>query len=265
MKDQPQTSGSWIARKLALAGGMGSLTLAGGWDAHAGIVPAQGLTVRPPPDVGSMFYGPSWDVDGDSRGEFYATHLLYFTYSDFTTEFGSVVKTPVFLDQAYLGGARPSGPFGGVSSTMGFGRLVRSGRGLKKLAAGQIVDANADFLDSTSRTSVAVTTESQTGRFMKAEGWSMGQGGFFGFAFEIAGQRHFGWGELVLDPPSSGTRGYGFNVTQAYYNDTPGTPIKAGDTVGDSVPVPEPSSLALVVLAAGGVAAYRRRRQHPGA
>jgi hypothetical protein len=229
-------------------------------------VPAQGLPVSTRPYIGFSF--PFWDVDGDSRPEFVADHLLIWYYSYFTTEFGSVVKTQVFLDQAYLGGARPGTFFGGVSSTIGFGRLVRNGRGgrgLKKLAAGEIVDANADFLDSTYRTSVAVTTASQTGRYMKAEGWSMGQGGFFGFAFDIAGQRHFGWGELVLDPPSSGTRGDGFNVTQAYYNDTPGAPIKAGDTVGDSVPVPEPSSLALVVLAAGGVAAYRRRRQHPGA
>jgi hypothetical protein len=70
MKDQPQTSGSWIARKLALAGGMGSLTLAGGWDAHAGIVPAQGLPVSTRPYIGFSF--PFWDVDGDSRPEFVA-------------------------------------------------------------------------------------------------------------------------------------------------------------------------------------------------
>ncbi|MFM8220769.1 MAG: PEP-CTERM sorting domain-containing protein, partial [Planctomycetaceae bacterium] len=97
-----------------------------------------------------------------------------------------------------------------------------------------------------------------------ANGWSMGETGFFGFCFDQNGQRHYGWGELKLDPTSANTNGYGFQITRAYYNDTPGAPIAAGDTGGGGA-VPEPSTFALGLLAAGGVAAYRSRRKQPAA
>ncbi|MFM8287846.1 MAG: hypothetical protein ACKOGA_14085 [Planctomycetaceae bacterium] len=60
----------------------------------------------------------------------------------------------------------------------------------------------------------------------------MGETGFFGFAFNRNGQRHYAWGELKLDPTSANTDGYGFQITRAYYNDTPGASIAAGDTDG---------------------------------
>jgi hypothetical protein len=86
----------------------------------------------------------------------------------------------------------------------------------------------------------------------------MGETGFFGFKF--AGGLFYGWAELAFDPTSANTAGYGYQILRAYYDDT-GAPITVGNTGTGGSPVPEPSSYALALLAAGGVAAYRSRRK----
>ena len=92
-------------------------------------------------------------------------------------------------------------------------------------------------------------------------GWQMGDTGFFGFKFSsdvTQSDTFYGWGEMVFAPPtSSGIKGHGFTITRMYYDDT-GAAIKVGDT---GAVIPEPSTCALALLAAGGVAAYRARRK----
>lgn len=67
----------------------------------------------------------------------------------------------------------------------------------------------------------------------------------------------YGWASLTVD--LAGEDGQGYVITEAYYQTTPG----AGITVG-AVPVPEPSSMMLLALGAGGVLAWRARRSVKG-
>jgi hypothetical protein len=86
-----------------------------------------------------------------------------------------------------------------------------------------------------------------------AQGWNKGETGFFGFKFTNGTGTHYGWGEITIPLGSSL-----FAITKAYYETTPDTPILVGATGGV---IPEPSTCALALLAAGGVAAYKGRRK----
>ena len=110
---------------------------------------------------------------------------------------------------------------------------------------------------ASAQTGLTVTANSGIGGDAGAQGWSMGDTGFFGFKFTSGPNTYYGWGEVVFDPANNGTKGHGFQFTRLYYDDT-GAAVTVGDT--GSV-IPEPSTYALALLAAGGVAAYRSRRK----
>ena len=76
--------------------------------------------------------------------------------------------------------------------------------------------------------------------------------GQFGFRFTSGTSTLYGWGSLVIDEFAQGE---GFKITEAYYQ-TNGGSINVG-----AVPVPEPSSMALLGIGAAGVAAWRARRK----
>ncbi|MFM8217572.1 MAG: PEP-CTERM sorting domain-containing protein, partial [Planctomycetaceae bacterium] len=198
------------------------------------------------------------DVDGDGTSEFRLSHFEFFTL----TLTASGLSTLSSLNAGLLTEMA-------VQGQGGFGRVLRTpSNRLAKLANGSAVGTAGLFAgNSSTRYSQPVTTTGNIANF--AGDWSMGQTGFFGFAFNKEGQRHYGWGELKFDPTSANTNGYGFQITRAYYNDTPGASIAAGDTGsgggGGGGAVPEPSTFALGLLAAGGVAAYRSRRKQPAA
>jgi hypothetical protein len=82
------------------------------------------------------------------------------------------------------------------------------------------------------------------------QGFSSGQDGFTGFAFETGGDTHYGWATLNIDLTLPGT----VTISQWAYETSPNTAIAVGA-------VPEPSSLALLALGAGGVAAWRLRKK----
>lgn len=79
--------------------------------------------------------------------------------------------------------------------------------------------------------------------------------GQFGFRFTNASDTYYGWDSLVIDPDQDNF-GQGYKITEAYYNTTSGAAINVG-----AVPVPEPSSMALLGLGTAGVAAWRARRK----
>ncbi|MFM7162114.1 MAG: PEP-CTERM sorting domain-containing protein, partial [Planctomycetaceae bacterium] len=239
-----------MARKLALASGAAALAVAGSNNAQAGIVAAQGTPIRPPVAGHSR---NNWDVDGDGTSEFRLWHNQTVTLTLTASGLSTIATTSFgFLTEMF------------AQCQCGFGRvLITPSNRLAKLANGSAVGTAGRFVgNSSSQLSHALTMSGFIQAF--AGDWSMGQTGFFGFAFNKSGQRHYGWGELQFDPTSANTNGYGFQITRAYYNDTPGASIAAGDTGGGGA-VPEPSTFALGLLAAGGVAAYRSRRKQPAA
>jgi len=214
-----------ILEKVALAGGVGSLVLSSGHLVEGAIISSASTPIRPPTTAGFN----SLDIDGDGTIEF---------------ALGDYSSGAAFL-------------------TSGNGRFVAAAsaaKGFQKLSSGFVVGSTmpGSFkFFSSPQPFFPVTAFSAIAATAAAQGWSMGDTGYFGYKFTSGGNTLFGWGEMVIDPAASGTAGYGFTFTKLYYDDT-GAPIVVGDT-GSAVP--EPSTWALAVLAAGGVTAYRARRK----
>ncbi len=222
-----------ISDRIALLSGLAGAAVFGG-ETSAAIVAANGtFPLQGPTTAGST----TWDVDGDSTDDFQLTHLR---------------------------GA--GGPFGLFSALNGaeqvFGQSSSYPRVLRKLSSNFVVSAAKPFTalvgNSTgSLQPAALLTENGSMPFKVAYpgSWSRsaGETGFFGFSFTSGSDTFYGWGEMSLPNVFGTDPGYGFQITRAYYDNAAGTPI----TVGAA---PEPSSLALLAIGAGGVAAWRRRK-----
>lgn len=231
MKAQNENVDGRMVEKVALASGAALLALAGNTVAEAGIVASQNLPLRPSTTLHNVV---AWDVDGDGNVEFELLHNS--TRIVIGTSPSGITYTTV---QCAFLGFPAANPVGNSD--------------LAKLPAGAVVGPDAAFgLTSGTR----MTTDGN----IAVAGWQMGETGFFGFSFQSNGQTLYAWAELAFDPTSANTAGYGFQILRAYYDDT-GAPIIVGNTSGGDSPVPEPSTYALALLAAGGVAAYRSRRK----
>jgi hypothetical protein len=92
-----------------------------------------------------------------------------------------------------------------------------------------------------------------------------GAAAFAGLELDVNGQTHYGWIELSFtDAPSRGDQPQSLTVLAYALNDIAGQSILTGETSNSSSPTPntpEPSTMAMAVLAAGsaGVLAWRRR------
>lgn len=214
-----------LAEKLALVGGAASLALCSGTIAEAAIIACPNVPITPPSSAGNL----NLDVDGDGTSDFQLRNML-----------GSAWV-------AELNGGRF------VAAT------TRTADGLAKLSSGFVVGptmAGYKFFASP-QTAISITSSSGIATDALSQGWTMGQTGLFGFKFTSGANTYYGWGEMVLDPGTSLTVGHGYTITRMYYEDS-GSGITVGDTGGS---IPEPSTCALALLAAGGVAAYRARRK----
>ena len=91
-----------------------------------------------------------------------------------------------------------------------------------------------------------------------ANGFSSGVPGYIGFKFTDAGgsNLYYGWAEITIDAPNTA-----YTINEWAYNSTAGGSISVGDTGVSAVPEPSALSLALIGLGAGGVLAWRRRKQ----
>jgi hypothetical protein len=80
-------------------------------------------------------------------------------------------------------------------------------------------------------------------------------GGYMGIKFDLSGTPKYGWVNIdsIADDYSS------YHLKDWAYQ-TDGTAIAAGDVGGPSA-VPEPSTLAMLALGAGGLAVMRRRKK----
>ena len=122
-------------------------------------------------------------------------------------------------------------------------------QGILNAATGFPVSSNLSQGRNFSAGPVIVTNSSGNFQFS----FTANVSGQFGFRFTNASDTHYGWASLVIDETPMGQ---GYKITEAYYNTTPGAAINVG-----AVPVPEPSSMALLGLGAAGVAAWRARRK----
>ena len=212
-----------VAEKLALAGGVASLALCSGAIAEGAIIASSNAPIAPPPTYG----GHLLDVDGDGTNDFVLWN---------------------------------GGNLYAMLSESNGGRFVAANRvyydGFARLAFGFVVGPTMSehkFFES-AQERITMTEWSTIGfDLYRNGGWGMGTRGFFGFKFTSGANTYYGWGEIVFDRPKHGTAGHGFKFTQLYYDNT-GAPIRVGA-------IPEPSTCALALLAAGGVAAYRARRR----
>jgi hypothetical protein len=220
-----------VAQKVALAGGAVSLALVSGNVVEGAIIASPNAPIRPPSTAGSI----PLDVDGDGSVEF--------GLANFEGKSASVTE--------FTGGR-----FVAPNSVIA--------KGFAKLSSGFVVGptmAGHKFF-SNAQGYIILTQRSSIG--LNATQWDMGETGLFGFKFSSGTNTYYGWGEIVFDQAGNGTAGYGFELTKLYYDNT-GAAIKVGDTGAGGPVIPEPSTYALALLAAGGVAAYRSRRKVPAA
>ena len=91
--------------------------------------------------------------------------------------------------------------------------------------------------------------------------WKTGgaNSGYLGFSFTLADGVHYGFVGLTVEPQGDGADSRAISIGGIGYETTPDTAI----TVFGNVP--EPSSVAMVALGAGGLAAYRQRRKKAAA
>jgi hypothetical protein len=221
-----------IAEKVMLAGGAASLALASGTAAEGAVVSALNTPISPPVTLDNDFFIP-WDIDGDNVNDFELMHSFTSTSSNRWAQLGE------------LGANRFVAPRSVISD------------GFAKLTSGFEVgySMTGHHFPVPLSPQISITYNGAIDTDASSQGWSLGDIGYFGFKFTSGGNIYYGWGEIDIHGSSPGS---GFTITKAYYDNTPGASITVGDTGGA---IPEPSTCALALLAAGGVAAYRSRRK----
>lgn len=238
-----------IARRVAAVAGAAGAAATGQAVAEgvtyvptAGVVAAQGIpgfaftapltvtsgTLRPPSTEGNA----GWDVDGNSQADF-----------NLQNNFGN---------QAFL---IPQSPFGANPN----GLLLTgttSGPKIQNLANAAPVGPSGPAWDNGGQ---AITFNAYYN--MQEPGFLTNQPNYFGFRFAFgsnANDYYYGWASLTID---FSAEGQGYKITEAFYQTTPNTAINVG-----AVPVPEPSSMALLAAGAAGVTAWRaRKKKQPAA
>jgi hypothetical protein len=228
-----------LSQKLAVASGAAAAIagVAAPQSAEAGIVQSTTLPMSPPASSGSNF----WDVDGDGTNDFELSHS-----STSGSRFASLTE---------LGPARFVSP------------ASRSNDGFAKLNAGFNVGgsmtAGYKFF-SIAQAGISITSSGAIGGDAGAQGWAIGDIGYFGFKFSNGSGVHYGWGQINIHGVTEGfVQGQGYTLTQAYYNSTPDASIQVGDTGGSPSSVPEidPASAGSVLsLVMGSLAMLERRR-----
>lgn len=233
MQRVSETSRLSVGQKLALAGGLSTVALTAGSTATAGMIAAQNTPVQAPTSQGEGSYHTPWDIDGDGTTDMVLINS---------------VSSTVFSTQGQV--FQYATTYGAIQL---FGNALAAKDGaFAKLNSGDTIPGESFSALG------GITQFSLNGELFPVadyNGWQNGDTGFFGFIFQSSGQSYAGWGEATF----TGIPGRGFKILRAYYSDTPGTDITVGDT-GENTVVPEPSTYALALLAAGGVAAYRKRR-----
>jgi hypothetical protein len=215
--------------KTASKGLAGALAIASGSSAYGAIVSANLPTnIFPASFPTGSTTTVSWDVNGDGINDF----NFSFRQPESTTGVDWQANIYAFANSAVLGYVGPYFPYAGRFTN---GQAIAAGGGntfQPGVAAGtQIIIASI----------YAGTTY---GQFQPPNST-----GFIGFQFTVGANTFNGYIQLKT------SRSFGIDFISAFYNDTPGGAITAGQ-------VPEPGTLALLAFGAVGVAgAIAKRRK----
>jgi len=225
-----------LAQKIALASGVGAaITGIAPQSADATPIQSTTLPLSPPATTGTT----SWDVDGDGTPDF---RLNNFSAQASLTELGSA-RFVVPGSRAFEGFARLTAGFQ-VAATM---------------------TGSFKFLNA-AQNYISITNVGAIGYDAGAQGWAMGDIGFFGFKFTNSSGVHYGWGQINIHGATGGlVIAQGFTLTDAYYNSVAGAPIAVGDTGSTAVPEIDPAAAGSVMsLVIGSLAMLERRRKLRG-
>ena len=215
--------------KTASKGLAGALAIASGSSAYGAIVSANLPTdIFPASFPTGSTTTVSWDVNGDGINDF----NFSFRQPESTTGIDWQANIYAFANSAVLGYVGPYFPYAGRFTA---GQPIAAGGGntfQPGVAAGtQIIIASI----------YAGTTY---GQFQPPNST-----GFIGFQFTVGANTFNGYIQLKT------SRSFGIDFISAFYNNTPGGAITAGQ-------VPEPGTLALLAFGAVGVAgAIAKRRK----
>jgi hypothetical protein len=143
-------------------------------------------------------------------------------------------------------------------TTAGF-RMTNAHFKLRKFAFGSQIDIAPDALSVWEGGTVKMASQSKTAGGHMSSGWASKKTYFVGFEFGVGGT-HYGWIRLEYTVGPNGLANSAQAIDWAY-----NSAVDGGITAGQGIPAsstPEPSTLALGLLAAGaaGVAAIRRRK-----
>ena len=238
-----------LEKRLASYGAMAIAAAIGGTaNANAAIIafdPADATTPNGTPVSFNILTGA---VDGETANDF------FFRFSSFSS--------------------RANASAGGIGS----GRSIMAGGcgneciSILKLGLGNLIGPagnfrSAAFLGSRFSFSTSTTfTEFRAADLVgggnglwQADGTPTGRG-FMGLRFVVAGNTHFGWADITLNPDFSVTlHSFAYEACADQGIDAGATSGGADcSTVGE---VPEPHSAAMLAMGAAGLLAYRRRRK----
>lgn len=175
------------------------------------------------------------DMDGDGVADFQLTNILR------SDPFGSKEISAAGVQPASLIGTRS-----GVDAILA-----------NPFASGEII-IGTDLIGTTAR--LASQGKNPSGL------WQNGVASYLGLRFENGSGQHVGWAAIQTDLTNPADGASMTLLGYAYQCDSSAS-IQAGDTGGATGPtacadtsVPEPSTLALAILGAAGIAALRRKR-----
>jgi hypothetical protein len=163
-----------LSQKLAVASGAAAAIagVAAPQSAEAGIVQSNTLPMSPPASSGSNY----WDVDGDGRDDFRVQNA------------GSIARLRELTSARFVAPATVLGD-GFAKLNAGFNVGGSMTAGYKFLSGGQVISiTNGGNIDS------------QVG----AQGWAIGNTGYFGFKFSTMSGVHYGWGQISITGTPAG-------------------------------------------------------------
>jgi|GEM_PF-1392452 len=220
-----KTKNASLALKLSALAGAAGIAPA----AHAAIIQSTTLPLSPPSSGNTSTL---WDIDGSSGNGFRLVNssTTFGSRRCATLLFGSHHAKMVATNQHYSG--------------------FRIANMALNAVVGPTLPNGLSFIGANYGWRGRLTSNGNA----KNPFFPVGTPGYFGFKFTGSNSTtEYGWGTLLV----TGTPvGQGFTIQNAYYDNT-GASIMVGQTVA----IPEPSSMALLALGATGLAAWRLRRK----